>query len=133
MFIYTFSWKAIVQHLPNATGSVQFGNSVVLRLFATPWTTACQASLSFTVFQSFLKLMSTESVMPLNHLILCHSLLSLPSIFPSIRIFFNESLFVSGGQSVGTSVSASVFKWIFRIDMLLVIRILLRHFYLILV
>ena len=54
------------------------------------WTVACQASLSFTISQSFLKLMSIESVMPSNHLILCHPLLLLPSIFPSIRVFSNE-------------------------------------------
>ena len=56
----------------------------------TPWTAACQAFLSFTIFRSLLKLMSIESVMPSNHLILCHSLLLLPSVFPSIRIFSNE-------------------------------------------
>ena len=56
----------------------------------TPWTAAFQASLSFTISQSFLKLMSIEPVMPYNHLILCHPLL-LPSIFPSIRVFSNES------------------------------------------
>ena len=59
-------------------------------LFVTPWTMAHQASLSFTISQSLLKLMSSESVMPSNHLILCHPLL-LPSIFPSIRVFSNES------------------------------------------
>ena len=62
-----------------------------IQLFSTPWTTVCQASLSFTIFQSLLKLMSVESRMPSNHLILCHSLLLLPSIFPSIRVFSNES------------------------------------------
>ena len=56
----------------------------------TPGPAACQAFLSFTIFRSLLKLMSIESVMPSNHLILCHSLLLLPSVFPSIRIFFNE-------------------------------------------
>ena len=56
----------------------------------TPWTAACQASLSFTISQSLLKLMFIESVMPSNHLILCHPLLFLPSIFPSIRVFSNE-------------------------------------------
>ena len=61
------------------------------QLFATPWTVACQASLSFTISQILLKLLSTESVMPSNHLILCRSLLLLPSIFPSIRVFSNES------------------------------------------
>ena len=59
----------------------------------TPWTTAHQASLSFTISQSLFKLMSTESMMPSNHLILCHPLLLLPSIFPSIRVFTNESVF----------------------------------------
>ena len=65
--------------------------SVAQRLFAIPWTTAYQASLSFTISQSLLKLMPIESVMPSNHLILCHPLLPLPSIFPSIRVFSNES------------------------------------------
>ena len=60
-------------------------------LFVTPWTAARQASLSFTISQTLLKLMSIESVMPSNHLILCRPLL-LPSIFPSIRVFSNGSL-----------------------------------------
>ena len=62
-----------------------------VRLFATPWTAAHQASLSITNSQSLLKLMSIESVMPSNHLILCRPLHLLPSIFPSIRVFSNES------------------------------------------
>ena len=62
-----------------------------VQLFATPWTTALQASLSITNSWSPPKPMSTESVMPSNHLILCHPLLFLPSIFPSIRVFSNES------------------------------------------
>ena len=62
-----------------------------VQLFATPWTAACQASLSITNFQSSLKLMSIESVMPSNNLILCCPLLLLPLIFPSIRVFSNES------------------------------------------
>ena len=61
-------------------------------LFATPWTAARQASLSITNSQSLLKLMSIESVMPSNHLILCCPLLLLPSVFPSIRVFSNESV-----------------------------------------
>ena len=62
-------------------------------LFATPWTAACQASLSITNSWSLLKLMSIKkSVMPSNHLILCHKLLLLPSIFPSIRAFSSESV-----------------------------------------
>ena len=61
-------------------------------LFVTPWTAARQASLSITNSQSLLKLMSIESVMPSNHLILCHPLLLLPSVFPSIRVFSDESV-----------------------------------------
>src|SRR5574341_145380 len=61
-------------------------------LFVTPWTAVCQASLSFSISQSLLKLMSIESVMPSNHLILCRPLLFLSSIFPSIRVFSNESV-----------------------------------------
>ena len=60
------------------------------QLFVTPWTATRQASLSFTISQSFLKLMSIESVMPSNHFILCHPLLLLPLIFPSFRAFSNE-------------------------------------------
>ena len=62
-----------------------------VQLFVTPWTAACQASLSIMNSLSLLKLMSIESVIPSNHLILCHPLLLLPSIFPSIRVFSNES------------------------------------------
>ena len=61
-----------------------------VQLFATPWTAAHQASMSFTISWSLLKLMFSESVMPSNHLILCHLLL-LPSIFPRIRVFSSES------------------------------------------
>ena len=64
----------------------------LVRLFGTPWTAACQASLSFPIFWSLLKLKSIESAMPSNHLIHCHSLLLLPSILPSIRVFSNESV-----------------------------------------
>ena len=78
-----------------------------VQLFATPWTIGRQASLSITNSWSLLRLMSTESVMPSNHLILCHSLLLLPSMFPSIRVFSNVS-FWSGVQSVGVSASVSV-------------------------
>ena len=63
-----------------------------VQLFVTPWTTECQASLSITHSRSLLKLMSIESVMPSNYLLLCRSLLLLPSIFPSIRVFSNESV-----------------------------------------
>ena len=63
-----------------------------VRLFATPWTAARQASLSFNISWSLLKFMSIKSVMPANHLILCHPLLLLPSVFPSIKVFSNESV-----------------------------------------
>ena len=62
-----------------------------VRLFATPWTTTCQPSLSFTISWGLLKLTSIESMMPSNHIILCCPLLLLPSVFPSIRVFSNES------------------------------------------
>ena len=84
-----------------------FSHSVVSDS-ATPWTAARQASLSFTVSQSMLKLMSIESVMPSNHLILYQPLLLLPSIFPSIRVFPMSQLFASGGQSIKVSASTSV-------------------------
>ena len=77
------------QHWTPFSQSVQWLSCV--RLFATPWTAARQASLSITNSQSLFTLVSIESVMPSNHLILCQSLLLLPSIFPSIRIFSNES------------------------------------------
>jgi len=76
--------------------------------FATPWTAACQASLSITNSWSLPKLMSIELAMPSNHLILCRPLLLLPSIFPSIRVFQMSQLFASGGQSIGVSASTSV-------------------------
>ena len=63
-----------------------------VRLFATPWTAACQASLSITNSQSLLKLMFIKSVMPSNHLILCRLILYLSSIFPSIRVFSHQSV-----------------------------------------
>ena len=67
-----------------------------VRLFATPWTAAHQASLSFTISQSLLKFMSIEMVMPSNYLILCHPLLLLPSIFPSIYIMLDPiGLYIS--------------------------------------
>ena len=70
----------------------QFSSVSHVQLFVTPWAVAHQASLSITNFQSLLKLMSIKSVIPSNHLILCHPLLLLPSLFPSIRVFANESV-----------------------------------------
>ena len=77
-------------------------------LFASPWTVARQAFLFFTICRRLLQLMSIESAMPSNHLILCRPLLLLPSIFPSIRVFSNESVLHISGQSTGASASASV-------------------------
>ena len=80
-----------------------------VRLFVTPWTAAHQASLSFVISRSLLKLMSIESVMPSNHLILCHPLLFLPSgRDPASGSFPLSWPFVSCGQSIGASASSSV-------------------------
>ena len=81
-------WWLICRNTSLKPQSVQFS---CVQLFATPWTIACQASLSITNCWSLPKLLSTESVMPFNHLILCCPLFLLPSIFPSIRVFSNES------------------------------------------
>ena len=78
-----------------------------VRLFANPWTAACQASLSITNSQSLLKLMPIKSVIPSNHFILCHPLLLPTSIFPSMRVFSKSQLFTWGGQSTGVSALAS--------------------------
>ena len=79
------------------------------RLFETPWTATSQVSLSFTISQSMLKLMSIKVAMPSSHLIFCCLLLPLPSIFLNIRVFFPVSwVFASGHQSIGTSASVSV-------------------------
>ena len=89
------SCQMLLHKVEQSLSSVQFSRSVKSDS-ATPWTTARQASLSITNAQSLPKPMSIESVMPSNHLILCHPLLP-PSIFPSIRVFSNESVLVSGG------------------------------------
>ena len=77
-----------------------------VQLFATPWSAACQASLSITNSQSLLKLMSIESMMPSNHLILCHPLLLLPQSFPASGSFPMSQPFTWGGQSTGVSALA---------------------------
>ena len=91
-----FSLFSSGQHTWEDAQHYSFFSSVQLlshvRLFAIPWTAACQASLSINSSQSPPKLMSIESVMPSNHLILCHPLLLLPSIFPHIRVFSSESV-----------------------------------------
>ena len=80
--------SSVIRHID--ISSVQLLSSV--RFFATPWTAAHQASLSITNSWSLLKFMSIKLVMPSNHLILCHLLLLLPSVFPSIKVFSNESV-----------------------------------------
>ena len=90
--------------------SVRFGSVLTcVWLFATPWTAACQASLSITNSPSLLKLMSIELVMPSNHLIFCHPLFSFRlQSFPASGSFEMSQFFPSGGQSIGVSASASV-------------------------
>ena len=97
------------------TGCHPFSSNIIVvqllscvQLVVTPWTAAHQASLSFVITWSSLKLVSTESMMPVNPFILCHLFLLLPSIFPNIRVFPNESIITSGGQNIGASASASV-------------------------
>ena len=90
----------VVQSLAMLFSSVQLLSCV--RLFVTPWTASRQASLSITNSQSLLKLMSIESVMSSNHLILCHPLLLLPSIFPASESFPMSQFFTSRGQSIGS-------------------------------
>ena len=95
--------------------SVQFLSPVWL--FVTPWTAACQTSLSITKSWSLLKLMSIELVVPSNHLI-CHPLL-LPSVFPSIRVFSNESvLHIRWAKVLEFQLQHQSFQWIFRTDFL---------------
>ena len=89
-FLYCTSQLCVYPHKRDQFSSVQSLGHV--RLFATPWTAARQASLSITSSQSPPKPMSIELVMPSNYLILCHPLLLLPSIFPSIRVFSNDSV-----------------------------------------
>ena len=90
LLCFCFANRFICTILSRFHSSVQSHNCVWL--FVTPWTATFQASLSTTNSQSLLKLMSTESVMPSNHLILCRHLFLLPSIFPSIRVFSNEQI-----------------------------------------
>ena len=103
----TTEWEKITANEATDKGFSSVQSLSHVRLFVTPWTSAHQASLSITNSQSLLKLMSIESVIPSNHLILCCPLLFLPSTFPSIRVFSNE-LFASGGQSIGVLASSSV-------------------------
>ena len=97
--VCVFWLYAIFEYISNLQCGITLSRSIVVvqslghvRLFATPLTAACQASLSFTTSWSLLKLVSIKSVIPSKPLILCRPLLVLPSIFPSIRVFSNESV-----------------------------------------
>ena len=83
-------------------------------LFLTPWTAAHQATLSFTISHSLLKFMSIESMIPSNHLVLCHPFVLLPSIFPSIRVFPNELVLCIRWPKYWASASASVLPMIIK-------------------
>ena len=104
------------------SNSVQFSSVESLSrvwLFATPWSAAGQASLFITNSWSLFKLMSIESVMTSNHLILCHPLLLTPSIFPSIRVFSNESVFFlhQVPKVLEFQFQHQSFQWIFRLHL----------------
>ena len=101
-----FCRKCGKTHRKFKISSIQFLSCIWL--FATPWTAAQQASLSITNSRSSLKLMSIQSVMPSNRIILCHPLLFLPSIFPSTRVFSNEAVLCIRWPSIGVSASTSV-------------------------
>ena len=104
--------------------------SSVMSNSATPWTAARQAFLSSTISRSLFKLLSIELVMPSNHFTLCHLLLLLPAIFPSLGSFPMSQLFTSGGQSIGASASASVLQRNDWLDLLVVhqtLKSLLQH------
>ena len=113
------------KHCPLHGKEESFNSSwffIVVQLLSCVWlfmillTAAHQASPSFIISWSLLKLMSIESVRPSNHLILCHPLLLLPSIFPSIRVFSSDSALPSSGQSL--ELQHQSFQWIFRTDFL---------------
>ena len=97
-----------------------------VQLFGISWITACQASLSFTISWSLLKLMSIESVIPSNYLILCCPLLLLPSIFRSIRGFSNESALHIRWPSIGVLASASVMLGVLGISLNLPVMVGMR-------
>ena len=102
-------WAGVLYYLSQSVQSLS-----CVRLFATPWTAARQASLSITNSQSLLKLMSIELVMPSSHLLLCHPLLS-PSIFPSIRFFFKwVSSLHQEAKVLEFQLQYQSFQWTFR-------------------
>ena len=101
------SGQGHVNRVCNPQGWLLLFSQSVMSDSAIPWTATCQASLSFTLSWSLLRLMFIELVMPYNHLILCHPLL-LPSVFSNIRAFPVSWFFTSGGQSIGASALGSV-------------------------
>ena len=102
-------WVTSLSLLLEHSGIVVIQSLSHVQLYETPWTTASQSSLSFTISRRLLKLMSIESVKASNHLILCHPLLLLPSIFPRIRDFSNELAVCISLPKYGTPTSVSVF------------------------
>ena len=121
-FIFSFLGTAILFSIVTVPISIQFSAVHSLSpvwLFVTQQTAACQASLSITNSWGLLKFMSIESVMSSNHLILCHRLFHLPSIFPSMRVFSNESVLRIRWQKYWSfSYSVKSFQWIFRTNFL---------------
>ena len=133
------SFQVACSFLGRIISSVQSLSCV--QLFATPWTTACQASLSITNSQSLFKLTSIESVMPSSHLILCRPLLLLPSIFPSIRVFSNESILqirwpkywsfsfsISFSFNPSNEYSGLISLWIDVLGKLMMLKLKLQYF-----
>ena len=121
--VCVFWLYAIFEYISNLQCGITLSRSIVVvqslghvRLFATPLTAACQASLSFTTSWSLLKLVSIKSVIPSKPLILCRPLLVLPSIFPSIRVFFND--YSSHQMAKILELQFQSFQWIFRVDFL---------------
>ena len=114
------SWqkKIWILHYNIGHSNIHFSSAQSLscvQLFETLWTAACQASLSIRNSQGSLKFMSIESVMPSNHLILCHPLFFLPLIFPSIRVFSNESFSHQVAKVLEFQLQHQSFQWIFRL------------------
>ena len=103
--MYCFLIVILLQNFHNKFSSVELLSCVWL--FVTPWTAACQVSLSITNSKNLLKLISIELVMPSNHLVLCQPLLLLPSVLPSIRVFSNQSVLCIRWPSTGVSAPAS--------------------------
>ena len=107
------NWQVTFHHVAKSWTSLKHSTSVQLSFSVvsnsvTPWTATCQASLPITNSWNLLKLMPIESVMPFNHLILCHPFLLLPSTFPNIRVFANESVLPIRWPNIGVSTSALV-------------------------